>query len=105
MADSDMAVGCPPEVADPVARILYKAIVTIRGAAWNNMSTYCAIEADHIHNLPSLLRGYSRECLEYYLDVERRGYIRDLEELQDMDAEVFRPMWVELERYLGREPA
>jgi hypothetical protein len=105
MADSDMAVGCPPEVADPVARILYKAIVTIRGAAWNNMSKYCAIEADHIHNLPSLLRGYSRDCLEYYLDVERRGYIRDLEELQDMDAEVFRPMWVELERYLGREPA
>ena len=105
MADLETAGGCPVEVAGPVLRILSVAILYIRGTGWNNLSKCCAIEADHIHNLPSLLRSYSRECLEHYLDVERPSYIREVGERQDMDAEKFRPMWVEQERYFGREPA
>jgi hypothetical protein len=107
MAISDTAGGCPAEVAGPVLRILSEAIKIIRIASRNNESKYCAIDANHIHNLPGLLRCYSRGSLEYYLDAERTSYIHELGELgrfQDM-AEQFRPMWVELERYLGREPA
>jgi hypothetical protein len=106
MAEQDMADGCPSEVAGPVLSILYWAILTIRGAGRNNQSRYCAIEANHIHNLPGLLRSYSREALKYYLDIERPSYIRDLEELPNMGSvtEEFRPMWAELERYLRREP-
>ena len=104
MADSNVASGCPAEVAGPVLAILSRAMLWIRVAGWNNRPEYCAIEADHIHILPSLLPSYSRELLEHYLEVTRPSYLDQLGESQDLEASAFQPMWVELERYLGRRP-
>jgi hypothetical protein len=87
-----------------VPQILGRAILAIRVAGRNRAPDCCAIEADHIHNLPNLLRSYHRELLEYYLDVERPSYLEQLRRVRDTDAEVYRPMWCELERCLGRDP-
>jgi hypothetical protein len=65
---------CPPEVAEIVLRILESGLLRIRAAAWCGQPDRCAIEADHIHNLPDLLADYAREKLEYYWDVERSTY-------------------------------
>jgi hypothetical protein len=35
------------------------------------------VEANHIHNLPALLRGDRGQSEEAYWDVARAGYLRD----------------------------
>ncbi len=55
--------------------ILGFALPQIRNAAQAGLVEYCAVEADHIHNLPSLI-GESNELRHaYYLDAEREWYL------------------------------
>jgi|SRR6516225_9527783 hypothetical protein len=68
---------CPPEVADILVRIIGEAVIRIRSRGWGGDSAGCAVEADHIHNLPSLLRNYSPGRLTYYWEVERAAFIRE----------------------------
>jgi hypothetical protein len=37
-----------------------------------------AVEADHIHNLPTLIENYSPELLRYYWDAERVSFMSNL---------------------------
>lgn len=66
---------CPLPVAEIVQEILHTGILRIRAAAWSGDTQRCAIEADHIHNLPALLKDYSDERLRYYWEVERPAFI------------------------------
>ena len=64
-------MNCPEVVADSVLEILSYGIL----AARNLGGTRASIEADHLHNLPDLLKEYKSSKLGYYLDVEISCYV------------------------------
>ena len=66
---------CPPQIAKLVGEIIRDGVLRIRAEGWSGHADRCAIEADHIHNLPALLADYRPELLEYYWNVERPAYI------------------------------
>ena len=68
-------MNCPREVAEVLLGILNEGILRIRMYGWANDSSRCAVEADHLHNLPMLLTRYSPELLWYYWNVERPSYL------------------------------
>ena len=63
---------------DIALQILRNAILQIRVAGWQGRAAYCAVEADHIHNLPELLNNYRPHHLNYCIDLEIPGYLADL---------------------------
>jgi hypothetical protein len=65
---------CPPEIADILHEILRVGLLRIRAFGFAGDSGRCAIEADHLHNLPALLGDFRPESLDYYLNVERVCY-------------------------------
>ncbi len=69
---------CPAEIAEILLCILQTGLLRIRSLAWQECTELCAIEADHIHNLPSLIMNYSPEKLLYYWDIERSEYLRQV---------------------------
>ncbi len=64
---------CPPEIAAILLEILSRGLLSIRGR-WRD-AEYCFAEADHLHNLPNLVRSYHPEELIFYWDVMRTGYL------------------------------
>lgn len=87
---------CPPEVAELLLQILRTGILNVRTAANRGDSKRCFIEADHIHNLPSLLTKYSPDLLEYYWSAERDCYLRNSD-----GPGSFEPLWSQLEKYVS----
>ena len=69
-----MNMTCPAPVAAVILDILRDGVLACRAAAWEREADRCAVEADHIHNLPGLLADYSPEKLKYYWDVERTSF-------------------------------
>lgn len=63
---------CPPPIADVLIEMLRVALLRIRASSDAAMA---ALEADHVHNLPDLLRDYSPDKLDYYWSVERPCYL------------------------------
>ncbi len=55
-------MNCPPEVAEILLEILQNGLLRIRMLGWSDAGHRCAIEADHLHNLPHLLTHFSRNC-------------------------------------------
>jgi hypothetical protein len=79
------------EVTGACLDILYAGLLRIRHAADLDAARK---EAYHLHNLPQLVRTRKRELLEYYLDVERPGFLREHPD----NPETFGPAWERLER-------
>lgn len=88
-------MSCPDEVADAVLEILRIAVLRIRAAGWAGNPDQCAVEADHIHNLPSLLTHFDLEALKYYWDVERPCYVERVE-----TPAAFQQQWERLATFL-----
>src|ERR1051325_3389037 len=88
---------CPPEIAAILHEILRIGLLRIRACGWDNDAERYAIEADHLHNLPTLLADYKPELLELYLDVERNDYMR--RSSGEMDKQ-FETLWKSLASYL-----
>jgi hypothetical protein len=84
----------PNAIISPVLGILDEAIIRIRSYGWASDPLRCAVEADHVHNLASLLMNYSPERLRYYLDVERKAYMK---QSVGHDLAAFQPHWVQLD--------
>ncbi len=77
--------------------ILEKGILAARMAAWSNRADESAIETDHIHTIPDLLRKPFRiELLKFYWE-QRGSYIaqRQLGLVTDLDKS-----WATIRRYL-----
>lgn len=55
-------------------KILNFGLIRIRDAAHCGHVAYCEIEADHLHNLPSLISEPNEARRAYYLDSERTYY-------------------------------
>ena len=101
---------CPDEVANAVTEILRRSLLRVRNAAGAGDAALCFIEADHVHNLPSLLANYSEEVLRFYLEVEREAYQRQVERhaarhVDQRDVSEMRGAWDQLERYLNSRRA
>jgi hypothetical protein len=93
MEEKDTQLSCSSEIADVVLEIIRNAVLSIRLAGYRGDAEYCAIEADHIHNLPDLLRNYRREKLEYYLSLERPDYIERLEKIPGANHHAYEAQW------------
>jgi len=84
---------CPTEIADVILRLLQTGTVQARSAGRSGDAALSAGEADHIHNLPDLLRRYSPRKLRYYWNSERTAYINRM----GGQPIVFEELWAELE--------
>jgi hypothetical protein len=101
---------CPDEVRVAVVQLLKTSLLRIRRAAGAEDSSLCFIEADHVHNLPTLLESYSEELLRFYLNVEREAYLKQLErhaarDAYHRDVREMQPPWSALERYAHAQAA
>jgi hypothetical protein len=71
-------------IEDPRQRayleLLERALVAIRNHAHTRDATLCAIEADHIHNIPSLLDEANELRHRFYIVKERGLYLARLRE-------------------------
>lgn len=56
--------------------ILYWGLLRIRESAGGNDCEMCYLEADHLHNIPAILREKSIPLLKYYFEIERPAYIK-----------------------------
>jgi hypothetical protein len=73
---------CPPEISEILSEILKMGLLRIRSSGWSGRADLCALEADHIHNLPDLLADFSADRLAYYWNCERAAYIAQIPENQ-----------------------
>ena len=70
-----------------------------RGAGgWGGDGSRCAVEADHVHNLPALLIDYSDERLRFYWEVERPSFMK---RCRPADLKGYEPLWAELEELVS----
>jgi hypothetical protein len=85
------------EIAEILTEILTTGLLRIRALGWSGNAERCAVESDHIHNLPDLLAHYSPERLDYYWNVERTSYI-----IQTPASElaVWEPLWRQLNAHV-----
>jgi hypothetical protein len=89
---------CPSETAEIITGILRTGLLHIRALGFNGAAERCAIEADHLHNLPSLLMDYDPKLLDYYWRVERIAYIKHSSR---EDAAGFEALWIALGEHIG----
>jgi len=58
----------PEELHQPLLAIVEIGIVNIRFRSAGGRYESCEAEANHIHNIPGLLRDFSADKLAYYLE-------------------------------------
>jgi hypothetical protein len=72
-----------PKTRDQAYLILLRfGLIWVRDLAWSGRIDLCEIEADHLHNIPSLIGETSEDRHTYYLDVERGLYLERLHALE-----------------------
>lgn len=89
---------CPPQIATILCEILTVGLLHIRALAWNQNHERCAVEADHLHNLPGLLTNYRSELLEYYWQAERVSFVQASSHTEIAQ---FEPLWRALAEQIG----
>lgn len=88
-------MNCPDEIADLFLEVLYRGAIYARAAAWSEDAKLAALEADHIHNVPHLLKNFTREKLDYYWNIERKGYAFQKKKWEEPVG--FEELWRQLE--------
>jgi hypothetical protein len=88
---------CPDEIAEVLLEIIEIGILRIRGLGWGENAVRCAVEADHLHNLPHLISHFSEDLLKYYWDVERPSFIG---QGSPESIAQFTPLWERLATHL-----
>jgi hypothetical protein len=91
---------CPPEIARILLEILSTSLLRIRAAGWDHDCDRCAVEADHLHNLPALLADYSHERLDYYCSAERIAF---MDRRPREDTAAFEPLWSALAEHVSSD--
>lgn len=95
-------MNCPPPIADIFLDILRTGILWIRATDDGEFTT---LLADHLHNIPSLLKNYRPELLKFYWEIERPSFIRRCEEA-GFDKAGFEPQWQCLQSWIeNQKPA
>ena len=60
-------------------QILHHGLLRIRDSAALGHLQYCAIESEHLHNIPSLVGETNEKRHEHYFDKERNYYLERLD--------------------------
>lgn len=76
---------CPTAIASVLLRIIKSGVLNIRYLINKGEYNFSAIEANHIHNLPSLIEDFSRDSLEYYINIESSEYLREMKDYVSQD--------------------
>jgi len=66
-------------------------LLRTRVFGWDGLAEDCALEADHLHNLPTIVQEPKTESLVYYYDVERPAFIQRAKDTME-----FEPGWNQL---------
>jgi hypothetical protein len=90
-----------PEIRECLLEVVATGIINIRSEATRGNCARCFIEADHIHNLPTLVCDFSHELLKFYLDVEKPAYIS---QSSGAETKSFESVWARLERAVKAMP-
>ena len=90
------------DIADILLQIMQAGIVMARSAGWDKNVERATMEADHVHNLPDVLRRYDPEKLVYYWDKERISYRDQFMALMGRGPEVFTDLWTALEPLMSQ---
>ena len=61
--------------------LLHRGLVMVRNFAYAGELELCQIEADHLHNIPSLLHEDNEHRHEYYIRGERGLFLQRLRQL------------------------
>jgi hypothetical protein len=85
------------ETAEILLEILKTGLLRIRALAWSEDAKRCAVEADHLHNLPYLLAHCDADALAYDWDVERALYMDQTESAQLV---AWEPLWRRLQTHV-----
>ena len=77
--------------------ILAAGLLRIRVCGWGGHADQCALEADHLHNLPELIRTLDPKFLRYYYEISRQAFMERAKNTQ-----VFDSHWSQIENVLKR---
>ena len=80
--------------------ILRVGVLNARFAGWKGDAAKAAHEADHVHNLPIIIRNGDKRDLHYYWDAERPAYQKSAD---PTFLQMFEPLWGELRQHLEGE--
>jgi hypothetical protein len=99
-------MNCPADIASILLSILSTALLRARAGGWSGEAESCALEADHVHNLPDLLGNFSPAVLRYYWEAERTAFI-DRSAAAGRSTAPFEPLWERLRPHVvpSSEPA
>jgi hypothetical protein len=89
----------PPIIQASLLRILKYGLLNIRYYSEGKNLERCAIEANHLHNIPSLIETFSVDLLKFYIDTEMPQYVR---ETNNQVPEEFRRAWIALTDWLSQ---
>jgi hypothetical protein len=89
---------CPDEIADPLLEILYRSSLAVRSAGGRGNARVCELEAEHVHNLPELIRSFDPKYLRIYLDLTRPSFVEAMRETPGGDVRQYQELWMKLER-------
>jgi hypothetical protein len=90
------------DIKNVLLEILARGLLRIRTLANSGNSDACAIEADHLHNIPSLIRSIHRtELLHFYYDIERPSF----RNVAKVDIRAFDELWARLGSLIDAERA
>jgi hypothetical protein len=92
-------MSCPDEIADILLEILKDGILRIRALGWSENPSRCAIEADHLHNLPELVAHFSPDLLRFYWEVSRPSFMKESTPAELVE---FSPLWDRLSAHVQR---
>ena len=93
---------CPASIEPTILEIIRCALLNIRSLGWDGKAAGCALEADHVHNLPNLIQDYSEGALKYYLGPGRAEYAREMQESATGDLHHLQQLWDQLERFVAQ---
>jgi len=75
------------EIRGILLNILGTGLLRIRAFGWNGDAANCAIEADHLHNLPKTAREPTLKFLAYYYNVSRQAFITEAKDTRGFEAD------------------
>jgi hypothetical protein len=91
-------MNCPSPIAEILLNILQTGILRMRAAAWAGNTDQVEAEADHVHNLPAILRDYSSDALKFYWEIERPCFLSKVP-----DVAAFEEPWKRLQLTMASE--
>jgi hypothetical protein len=75
------------EIRAVLLNLLSTGLLRVRASAWDGLIEKCALEADHLHNLPALVGSLNPATLRYYYEKERPRFMKSVSNTAGFDAD------------------